>query len=305
MRIVFMGTPEFAVPSLVAVAREHEVVMVVAQPGRPAGRGMKMQQPAVAVRAGELGLEVLQPAKIRDETALAAIEKMAPDLGIIVAYGKILPRRLLEIPRHGFVNVHGSILPKWRGAAPVQRAIEAGETTLGVTIMRVDEDLDHGPMFSVATLETSPDERLPAIAKRLAVLGSDALAAVLRDIEKGTAMETPQDHAAATHAAKIDKEEGRITFGEAALTIYNRSRAFDPWPGIFFVSGGETIKIAEMRPVDASGTPRTILAVGDDVTVATGVGALRLISLQRPGKPRASAGDIARGLGWQAGAPLA
>jgi methionyl-tRNA formyltransferase len=299
MRVVFFGTPDFAVPSLDAVAREHEIALVVAQPDKPAGRGMKMQAPPVAARAKELGLPLLQPAKIRNEEFLDAIRRAAPDAGVVIAYGKILPAALLAIPRHGFFNVHGSILPAWRGAAPIQRAIQAGDRETGVTIMRIDEELDHGPMLEIATTEIGPDERTPELAKRLAILGADAMARVLRDVQNGTAVETPQDHARATFAAKIDKSEGETHFDEPAKTTYDRFRAFDPWPGIFTAVNGETIKLTDIQPAEGSAKPRTILAIGDDVVIACSEGALRIREMQRPGKPRSAAGAIARGLGWR------
>ena len=297
MRIVFFGTPDFAVPSLDAVSREHEIAMVVAQPDRPAGRGMHMHAPAVAVRARELGLPLMQPAKIRNDEFLAEIAGLDPDAGIVVAYGKILSAALLAIPRHGFFNVHGSILPRYRGAAPIQRAIEAGETETGVTIMRVDEELDHGPMLAIAKTEIGADERTPALAKRLAQIGAEALAQSLREIERGTATETPQDHARATIAPKIEKAEGVVTFHEPAKVIYDRFRAFDPWPGISF----DTFKLTDIRPAEGSGTPGTILAIDDGIVVACGAGAIRIVEMQRPGKPRTPAAALAHGLGWQAG----
>jgi methionyl-tRNA formyltransferase len=295
VRIAFFGTPDFAVASLDALAREHEIVLVVAQPDKPAGRGMKMQAPAVAIRARELGLPLLQPPKIRNAGFLDDVRRVAPDCGIVVAYGKILPGALLEIPRLGFLNVHGSILPRWRGAAPIQRAIEAGDRVTGVTIMRVDEELDHGPMLRIESTEIGPDERTPELARRLSQIGADALAAVLRDMPP----EVEQDHALATHAAKIEKSEGLVTFDEPARVIYDRFRAFDPWPGVSF----RDLKLTEIRRIDeGSGAPRTILAIDDaGVTVAAAEGAIRLIELQRAGKPRTPAAALARGLGWRVG----
>jgi methionyl-tRNA formyltransferase len=293
LRLAFFGTPEFAVPALEALAREHDVALVVAQPDKPAGRGMKLQAPPVVVTARELGLAVAQPPKIRNEEFLGAIREAAPEVGVVVAYGKILPAALLQIPQRGFLNIHGSILPRWRGAAPIQRAIEHGDRETGVTIMRVDEELDHGPMLKIATTAIGPDERTPALARRLASIGAEALLDVLRDWPA----EVEQDHAAATIAPKIEKTEGIITFDEPASAIYNRFRAFDPWPGITF---GE-FKLTDMRLAQGSAPPRTILAIDDGVTVAAGEGAIRILELQRPGKPRTSAGAIARGLGWKAG----
>ena len=288
-----MGTPDFAVPTLDAIAREHEVALVVAQPDKPAGRGMKMQAPAVAVRAKELGLPLLQPARIRNEEFLSEVARIAPDIGIVVAYGKILPAALLQIPTQGFLNVHASILPRWRGAAPIQRAIEAGDERTGVTIMRVDEQLDHGPMLRIVSTAIDPDERTPSLARRLSELGGEALAAVLREMPP----EVEQDHAQATHAPKIEKSEGELTFDEPSRTIYNRFRAFDPWPGVFF----RDLKLNEIRPAAGTAPPRTVLSIGEDVVVACGDGAIRILEMQRPGKPRTPAGAVARGLGWKAG----
>lgn len=304
MRIVFFGTPDFAVPTLNAIAGAHEIALVVAQPDKPAGRGMKMQAPPVAVRARELGLPLIQPPKIRNEEFLASIRAIQPDLGVVIAYGKILPSALLEIPKHGFVNVHASILPQWRGAAPIQRSIEAGDRVTGVTIMRVDEELDHGPMLAIQTLEIAPDERTPSLFRRLADLGADALLPVLDQLANGTAVESEQDHAKATLAPKIDKAEGLVTFDESASTIYNRFRAFDPWPGIYALANNETLKLTEVRPAEGSGAPRTILALDEAVTIACGTGAIRIEEMQRAGKPRTPAGAVARGLGWSVGARI-
>lgn len=293
MRLCFFGTPEFAVPTLEALAREHEIALVVAQPDKPAGRGMKMQAPPVIVKARELGLPVAQPPKVRDAAFLESIRVLGLEVGIVVAYGRILPGALLDIPARGFLNIHGSILPKYRGAAPIQRAIEHGETVTGVTIMRVDEELDHGPMLRVATTEIGPDERTPALARRLSAIGAEALLDVLRDWPG----ETPQDHARATIAPKIEKSEGLITFDEPATVIYNRFRAFDPWPGIAF---GE-LKLTDIAIAEGSAPPRTVLSIDDGVVIAAREGAIRIDELQRPGKPRAAAGAVARGLGWKVG----
>lgn len=300
MRVVFFGTPEFAIPSLEALVRDHTVVLVVAQPDKPAGRGLKLTPPHVATRAKEFGFELSQPLKVRDDVFLRRVEAMQPDIGIVVAYGKILPKALLAIPRYGFVNVHASILPKYRGAAPIQRAIEAGETTTGVTIMRVDEELDHGPVFAIETTEIGADERAPSVSRGLAALGGELLAGVLREIANGTAKETPQDHARATYAPKVEKREGLVTFSESPLNIYNRFRAFDPWPGVFFESEGETIRIIEMERAEVSAPPRTIVAIDGGIVLD----GLRLITLQRPGKQKAPADAVARGLGWEVGAPI-
>jgi len=304
VRVIFFGTPDFAVPTLDAVARAHDVALVVAQPDKPAGRGMKMHAPAVAVRARELGLPLIQPAKIRTAEFLEQVAALKPDAGVVIAYGRILPVSLLEIPKHGFLNVHASILPQYRGAAPIQRAIEAGDRVTGVTIMRVDEQLDHGAILAIETIEIDSDERTPSLAKRLAELGAPALVRVLDEIERGVAVETEQDHARATLAPKIEKHEGEITFEESASAIYNRFRAFDPWPGIFMQSGTETIKLTDIRPASGEAAPRTILSIDEDVVIAARDGAIRIVEMQRPGKSRAPAGAVARGLGWPAGHTL-
>src|SRR5260221_8367580 len=258
---------------------------------------MKLQAPAVAVKARELGLPLAQPAKIRNEEFLSQVRGLAPDVGIVVAYGKILPAALLEIPARGFLNVHASILPYYRGAAPIQRAIERGERETGVTIMRVDEQLDHGPMLAVERTPIEPDERTPQLATRLARMGAEALAGVLDAFPA----ETPQDHALATLAPKIEKSEGQVDWSQPAQAIYNRFRAFDPWPGL---TAGE-LKLIDIRPAAGQGAPGTILGVDDrGVVVATGDGALRLVTVQRPGKPRVAAAHLARGSGWKSGSGL-
>jgi methionyl-tRNA formyltransferase len=289
LRLVFFGTPEFAVPTLDELAREHEIALVVAQPDKPAGRGMKMHAPAVAVRARAMGLPLAQPPRIRNDDFLAAITALKPDAGIVVAYGKILPANLLVIPRHGFINVHASILPQYRGAAPIQRAIEHGQITTGVTIMRVDEDLDHGSILAIETTGIAPDERTPSLAGRLSRLGAEALLPVLATMPDGV----PQDHDAATYAPKIEKNEGAINWSDPTATIYNKFRAFDPWPGVF---AGE-LKLIEIAPAIGHGAPGTILgADSEGVIVATGDSALRLITVQRAGKPKAAAADVLRGV---------
>jgi methionyl-tRNA formyltransferase len=302
LRIVFFGTPEFAVPALREVARHHEVVGVVAQPDKPSGRGLTLHPPAVAVVAKELGLPLLQPPKVRDPLFLDAIRALRPDLGVVIAYGKILPASLLEIPPHGFINVHASILPQYRGAAPIQRAIELGETATGVTIMRVDEELDHGPMLAVATLQIGETERTPSLAARLSGIGAEALLPVIDALANGTAVETPQDHDRATYAPKIEKSEGRVDWSLPAKTLFDRFRAFDPWPGIYAEHAQEPVKLLDVAPVGGNGEPGRILSIGaDGVVVACGEGALQIITAQRPGRNRGSAAELARSFGWHAG----
>ena len=301
MRVVFFGTPEFAVPSLEALASKHDVVLAVAQPDRPAGRGMKLHKPAVAERATALGIDVIQPAKIRTEEFLSRIAATNADAAIVIAYGRILPAPLLRVPREGFINVHGSILPKYRGAAPIQRAIEAGDNVTGVTIMRVDDELDHGAILRIEEMEIGADERFPSVSARMAQLGA---AALLRTLD-APLEDTPQDHARATHAPKIEKHEGLITFEEPAKQIYNRFRAFDPWPGMFFETSEGTIKAPDLQW--SAGNPagveaRTIISIANDqLQVAVGEGTITFNSLQRPNKSKTTAAEVARALHWRAG----
>lgn len=223
MRIVFFGTPEFAATTLNAVLESpHEVVAVVAQPDRKAGRGMKVHRPETAVLAESRNIPVLQPTKIRTDEFLDSIRALSPDIGVVVAYGRILPGTLLEIPRHGFLNVHASILPAYRGAAPIQRAIENGETETGVSIMQVDEELDHGPVFDIVRTHVDPDERADELFRRLAGIGGEALVRVLDAIERGNASSTEQDHERATVAPRIEKQESLVDWSMSATRIYDR-----------------------------------------------------------------------------------
>jgi len=296
LRIVFFGTPDFAVPTLDALVQSsHEVVSVVAQPDRPAGRGMKLRPPAVAEAARRHGIDLRQPAKIRDDGFLDAIRALRPDAGIVVAYGKILPAALLEIPPHGFLNVHASLLPLYRGAAPIQRAIEHGDRTTGVSIMRLDEELDHGPVFDILEVPIGPDERTPSLFERLAAAGGPLLVSVLDRLERDGLAPREQDHARATLAPKIAKDEGRVTWAESSGGLYDRFRAFWPWPGTFATIGDEMVKLIEIRPAAASGEAGTILAVdGDDVVVANQDGSTRISQVQRPGGRPIAAAELVR-----------
>ena len=292
-----MGRSDPCGEALDAVARAHEIALVVAQPDKPAGRGMKLRSPAVAMRARELGLPVAQPAKIRDAAFLESIAALRPDAGIVIAYGKILPAALLAIPARGFLNVHASLLPKYRGAAPIQRAIQNGEMETGVTIMRVDEQLDHGPILAVRKMAIDRDQHAPDVAAFLSGIGGEALMEVLAHNPAGT----PQDDSQATLAPKIEKDEGLVNWNEEAVGIYNKFRAFDPWPGLFTPD----FKIIDMDwAAPYWGEAGTIMSAEGVVFVATGHGAVKLIQLQRPGKPPVSAGEFARAAGWKVGSRL-
>lgn len=308
MNCLFFGTPEFAVPSLEALAESrHHVALVVTQPDRPAGRGMKMQRPPTAERAMELGFPVRQPDTIRSDEFLQSVRELRADVGVVIAYGKILPRKLLEIPPRGFINVHGSILPKYRGAAPVQRAIANGEKKTGITIMQLDEEMDHGPVFATREVRIGRDERAPDLFRRMALEGADLLVRTLDLIERREIEPVAQDHARATYASRIEKKEGEIDWREPARRIYDRFRAFWPWPGVSFVADQESVKLLEIEPIEEPVTenPGTILEIGHDVVVATGKGALRIVEVQRPGRKATAAGDYARGRRLRRGSSFA
>lgn len=265
---------------------------------------MKIRKPPVATVAVDLGIPLEQPSRVRDEAFLERMRSIAPDIGVVVAYGRILPQTLLEIPRHGFINVHASLLPRYRGAAPIQRAIENGERETGVTIMRVDRELDHGPMILTSVTPIGPDELAFSVTSRLAEVGGGLLVQALDMIEKGTAIETPQAHELATHAAKIEKDEGRVKWNEPARAIYDRFRAFHPWPGIFIDIKGEAIRLTSLNvePEETSLLPGQIASVEDPgFTIATGDGLIRIIEAQRPGKKPVPADDLVRGWGFGVG----
>ena len=231
MVIVFFGTPEFAVPSLeTLIASRHRVAAVVSQPDRPKGRGYHLQPTPTKAVAQAHGIAVLQPAKIRDEAFLDQMRALKPDLGVVVAFGRILPDALIAIPRVGMINVHASILPRYRGAAPIQRALMAGDEETGVTIMRIERELDAGATFATERVAIPPEATSGDMESALAALGARLLLPVVDALEAGGAVETPQDHAKATFAPKITKEEGPIDWTLAATVIHNRVRALQPWP---------------------------------------------------------------------------
>jgi methionyl-tRNA formyltransferase len=310
LRIVFLGTPAFAVPSLDAlIGSRHEVVAVVSQPDRPRGRGQQLQPTPAKQTASAHGIPVLQPAKIRDEAFLQHVADLRPDLGVVVAFGRILPDALLAIPRLGMINVHASILPRYRGAAPIQRAVLAGDAETGVTIMRVVTELDAGPMFSVVTTPIPPDATSGDMEAVLARLGADALLPIVDALAEGRASETPQDHARATHAAKITKAEGAVDWNEPAPGVHNRVRGLQPWPLASTLLAGGRLVIRRTLPIaldthDAA--PGTIVrAYGDDLTVACGGGtALRILELQPEGRRTMSAREFLAGHGGLEGTQL-
>lgn len=300
LRIAYFGTPEFAVPTLRRlIDSPHRVVAVVSQPDRPRGRGHQLAPTPAKTLALAHGVEVLQPERIRDEPFLERLAALAPDLGVVAAYGKLLPEALLRIPRLGLINVHASLLPRWRGAAPVHRAIIAGDEITGVTIMRVVKELDAGAMFAARPRPIGPDETSPQVESALAVMGADLLAEVVDLIGSGHAIETPQDEAKVTLAPKITKGEGTIDWTRPARDLHNLIRGLQPWPLVSARLEGERILLHASQPTDevVDAVPGTITrAEGDVLAIAAGdCRALRLLSIQREGRRAMSAREFLAG----------
>ena len=300
LRIVFCGTSDFALPSLrhLAAQPDFQIVGVVTQPDRPRGRGQATASPPVKDAAVAAGLAVYQPQKIKSDEALEYFKRVAPDVVAIIAYGQIIPQHLIEIPRLGWINLHGSLLPKYRGAAPVHRAILNGETRTGLTTMRIDAGLDTGPMLLKYESEIGPDETAPELYARLAEAGAPLLAETLRGIERGTLTPAPQDNSQATFAPPLKKEEGRIDWSLPVQKIYNRIRALQPWPGTFTSFRGKNCAIWG-RPADLAPSqqpPGAIALRGDNVIVACGEGsALRIEFVQLEGRKRITGREFANG----------
>ena len=310
LRIVFLGTPAFAVPSLEALVRSrHEVVGVVSQPDRPRGRGHHVHQTATKAVAVAHGIPVLQPAKIRDEAFLQSIRDLRPDLGVVVAFGRILPDPLLEIPRLGMINVHASVLPRYRGAAPIQRAVLAGDPETGVSIMRVVSELDAGPVFSIARVPIPSDATSGDMEATLAELGAERLIPVVDALADGRAVATPQDADAATHAAKITKDEGPLDWREPAAVLHNRVRGLQPWPLASTTLKGERLVLRRTQPSSLDthdAEPSTIVrAHGDELMVACGSGTtLQILDIQPEGRRTMTAREFLSGRGPLEGARL-
>ena len=295
LRIVFAGTPGFAVPSLRVAAADGEVVAVYTQPDRPAGRGRGLAASPVKQAALELGLPVLQPETLRTVEARAALRALRPDLMVVVAYGLLLPPKVLEIPRHGCWNVHASLLPRWRGAAPIQRAIEAGDAETGVCLMRMAQGLDTGPVLLERRTPIAATETSGALHDRLAELGAQALAEGLAALRGGRLpAATPQPDAGATYAHKLEKGEALLDWAAPAEVLARKVRAFLPWPVAEAELAGERVRIhaADALSLAHAAAPGTLLAASrDGLDVACGTGALRIRALQRAGGRAITAAD--------------
>jgi methionyl-tRNA formyltransferase len=297
MRIVYAGTPDFAVAALDALAAAgHDLPAVVTQPDRPAGRGLAAAPSPVKRAAARLGIPVLQPATMKTAEPQAALRALAPDALVVAAYGLILPQAILDIPRLGAVNVHASLLPRWRGAAPIQRALLAGDPETGISIMRMDAGLDTGPVLLREALAIRPDDTAGTLHDRLAVLGARLLVAALDGLARGTLQATPQPAAGVTYAAKLEKHEARIDWTHPAAEIERQVRAFNPVPGATARVRGTEIKLWHAAVVEGDGEPGTVIAIDPaGIVVAAGAGALRLEALQRAGGKRLPAGEFLRG----------
>ena len=307
LRIVFMGSPAFAVPSLARLLDDgHTPVLVVTQPDRPAGRGQALRAPAVKVVAERHGLPLLQPEKLNDLTALEKLAAAPTDVIVVIAFGQFLPRAVRELPPFGCVNVHASLLPKYRGAAPINWALIAGETGTGVTIMRVEEGMDTGALLLQRAIPIAPEDDAGTLHDRLAVLGASALADALQMLARGEAVWTPQTDAEATQAPKIRDEDCRLGLAGEPVPLVNRVRGLSPAPGAYLLWRGQRLKVlrAEKRP-DA-GPPGTILRFEERALVCgTGAGAVALCEVQPQGKRRMTGAEFARGQRLRVGEDLA
>jgi methionyl-tRNA formyltransferase len=294
-----MGTPQFAVPTLAALLdRGHEIAAVLTQPDKPAGRGRMMRASAVKEFALARGLAVEQPQRLREPAVVERVRALAPDAIVVAAYGKILPKSLLDIPRRGAINVHGSLLPKYRGAAPIQRAILAGEATTGVTIMQMNEKMDAGDILLQEATDIRADDTSSSLAERLSEIGARLLLEALERIERGALPAIAQDDSLVTFAPLVEKHEGTIVWARDAAAIERAVRAFTPWPSAFTTLRGKTLKIHRARVIGepASAPPGTVVrAAREELDVATGKDTLRIVEAQLEGKRSIAARELVAG----------
>ncbi len=308
MKLVFCGTPAFAVPVLEAViAAGHEVALVVTQPDRAAGRGLEVHLSPVKVTALKHGIEVVQPEKIKNNLELRErLEKIAPDAILVVAYGRIIPQWMLELPRFGNINLHGSLLPKYRGAAPIQWAVANGETVTGVTTMVLEAGLDTGPMLLARSVPVAEQETAEDLFVSLAAIGAELMVQTLAGLEDGSVKPVEQDHSLATLAPILTREDGLIDFARTAKQSYDRWRGFQPWPGAHTTLRGKKLIVHRMKVADGSRVaPGELLVEGDRLIVGCGEGtALELVEVQMEGKKRMGAAEFLRGYQAKSGERL-
>ncbi len=291
MRLAFMGSPDFAVPALLALHRAgHDIAAVYCQPARPAGRGQSVRRCAVHIAADALGVPVRTPARLRtDPDAQAAFGALTLDVAVVAAYGLILPQTMLNAPKHGCLNIHASLLPRWRGAAPIQAAILAGDAETGITIMQMDAGLDTGAMLLRQSVPITPATTTANLHDLLAGIGADLILTALN----AAPPPVPQTESGATYAPKLSREDGRIDWSKPAEIIDRQIRAFDPWPGTFTTLDGNTLKVLAARPASGAGAPGTIL--DDALLIACGHAAIRLTKVQLPGRTALAAAAFLRG----------
>ena len=292
MRIIFMGTPEFSVPVLDALVQAgHDIACVYSQPPRPAGRGKQDRPSPVQVRARALGMQIRHPASLRTPEAQADFAALDADIAIVVAYGLILPQAVLDMPKHGCLNIHASLLPRWRGAAPIHRAIMAGDAETGVCIMQMEAGLDTGPVLLRQSVPIGAKETTGGLHDRLSALGAQMIVTALENLDKLTAANQPAD--GVTYAAKIDKAEARVDWTQPATDVDRLIRGLSPFPGAWCDVGGERIKLLESKLADGHGAPGTVL---DGFRIACGQGAVEVTEVQREGKRRMPVAEALRGL---------
>lgn len=305
MRTIFFGSPDFAVPCLEALHDISEIVAVITQPDRPAGRGLAMRPPAVKARALELGLTVWQPTKVRTAEFAEQLRAMSADVAVVVAYGRILPKAVLDAPRTGCVNVHASLLPKWRGAAPIQWSIVHGDAETGVTLMQMDEGMDTGPILATASTAIERDDDAATLSDRLSQMGAELLRTELPRYVAGELAPRAQDDAAATMAPLLNKGHGRINWDQSAQAVHNQIRGMNPWPGAHTVLGERHIKVHRAIPstLDPEGAaPGQVTALDPEgILVACAEGTLEIQELQESGRKRVDARAFASGRGVAVG----
>jgi methionyl-tRNA formyltransferase len=309
VRLVYCGTPLFAVPSLEALVRAgHDVSLVVTQPDRPKGRGMELALSPMKQMARELEIAITQPEKIKNNTEFRAqLEALAPECIVVVGYGRIIPRWMLDLPRHGNINLHASLLPKYRGAAPIQWAIASGETVTGNTTMRIDEGLDTGDILLQREMAIGPEDTSITLAPRLAATGAELVVETIAALAAGTAQPTPQDDARATLAPILTREDGRVDFSRDAQTICNRFRGFQPWPGAFTTFRGKQLTFHAIAVASSASalTQGEMMVAGEELLAGCGAQtAIAIQQLQMEGKRRVSAAEFIRGYNPKPGEKL-
>jgi methionyl-tRNA formyltransferase len=307
LRVVFMGTPDFSVPTLAEiVGHGHEVAAVYSRAPAPAGRGMELRKSPVHVAAERFGIDVRTPKNFRDPADVEALAALAPDLIVVVAYGVILPQSVLDIPPFGCVNVHASVLPRWRGAAPIQRAIMAGDAETGVAIMKMEAGLDTGPVGLIEKIAITPNMNAGELHDRLARVGADALGRALAALSRGTLAFTPQPEEGVTYAKKITNDDARIDWSQSAQAVHDHVRGLSPFPGAFCMidgaKGAERMKVLRTERADGQGMPG--ITLDDRLLIACGDGAVRLLEVQRAGSKPMKADDLLRGFAVAKGTVL-